>query len=426
MSIKLFINYAEEDSGYWAELNKHLSMLKRSGTITNYDSGKIIPGQEISTEMQEYLHSADIVLLLVSSDLINCDKTYDLMKIAFEAKKLVIPILVRHCGWEDIDDLAKLSVLPSNKQPIKKWQDVDEAYEHITDGLKKVIERVKHSPMPKANSTKVSEILDILLNKRYTCNRTQQREAFDEHLEDYKKTKKVLFYVIQGEEIQSPYGLHQCLRDRDLLRALKIDYVKTFEEEITVEPNSKLARSKSKLLGALCDIWQMDMPDLKPEQTTLLDLLDAPAIKGNRIISTCLYIDTQEWNDNIPLVAEWFVNRFCKVQLPEHAPQFVFFIVLDYESNQQYKEFIQYFAPLQQRQSFCLLPLLEPVKRKDIDLWLKKAGMRDVERREELLQQHLQQQGVHDKPEINMQKVEKILHELITQHNRELDTLANL
>jgi hypothetical protein len=425
MAVTLFINYAEEDSRYWKELDNHLSMLKRKGTIAHYSSDKIIPGQVRTDEMQKQLHSADIVLLLVSSDLIARDETYDLMEMAFRVNKLVLPILVRKCPWKDIDDLAKLSVLPSNEIPIAKWEDADEAYTHIIQELKKVIDQTKQ-PKTHATSTSPTTIEPLLLNKKYTCNRIQQREAFDEHLEDYKKTKKVLFYVIQGEEIQSPYGLHQCLRDRDLLRALKIDYVKTFEEEITVEPNSKLARSKSKLLGALCDIWQMDMPDLKPEQTTLLDLLDAPAIKGNRIISTCLYIDTQEWNDNIPLVAEWFVNRFCKVQLPEHAPQFVFFIVLDYESNQQYKEFIQYFAPLQQRQSFCLLPLLEPVKRKDINLWLKKAGMRDVERREELLQKQLQEKGVHNEPEIDMQKVEKILHEIITQNNRELDTLANL
>lgn len=241
MAVKLFINYAEEDSRYWKAFNNHLSMLQRNGVIADYSSDKIIAGQVISDEMQEYLHSADIVLLLVSSDLIARNETYHLMKMAFKANKLVVPILVRQCLWKEEEDLAKLSVLPSNKVAIEDSKSRDAAYTHIIEELKKLIDHIKEQQTAAAAATA------LLLNKKYTCDRTEQRNLFEEHLEDNAKSQKVFFYVIQGEEIQSPTGLYQRLQGSDLLHNLDIAYAKTFEEEIAVEAKNSLKRSQSKL-----------------------------------------------------------------------------------------------------------------------------------------------------------------------------------
>src|SRR5262245_50373765 len=96
--IKIFYSYSHKDEGLRNELEKHLSVLKRSGVIAGWHDRKIVRGAEWSSEIDEHLETADIILLLVSSDFIASDYCYEIeMKRAMERHALrtarVIPII---------------------------------------------------------------------------------------------------------------------------------------------------------------------------------------------------------------------------------------------------------------------------------------------------------------------------------------------
>lgn len=145
--VKVFISYAHEDEEYKDKLIKHLIGLKRKNIIEEWHDRKILPGQELDNEISENLLEADIILLMISVDFLNSDYCYEKeMKKALEMNKegvaKVIPIIVRKCDWMD-SPFAKLNALPTDAKYIKSWNDEDEAYMNIIDGIKKVIKNMK-------------------------------------------------------------------------------------------------------------------------------------------------------------------------------------------------------------------------------------------------------------------------------------------
>ncbi|MEH2249957.1 toll/interleukin-1 receptor domain-containing protein [Nostoc sp.] len=70
MSLKIFCSYSHNDESLKDELAKHLTMLERQGIISTWHDRKIPPGKEWDQQINENLNTADIILLLVSSDFI--------------------------------------------------------------------------------------------------------------------------------------------------------------------------------------------------------------------------------------------------------------------------------------------------------------------------------------------------------------------
>lgn len=147
--IKVFISYAHEDEEYKDKLIKHLIGLERKNVIKEWHDRKILAGQHIDTEISKNLLEADIILLMISVDFLNSDYCYDKeMKKALEMNKegsaRVIPIIVRNCDWMD-SPFSKLNALPTDAKCIKSWDDEDEAYMNIIDGIKEVVKSIKES-----------------------------------------------------------------------------------------------------------------------------------------------------------------------------------------------------------------------------------------------------------------------------------------
>ncbi|MEP7232150.1 MAG: toll/interleukin-1 receptor domain-containing protein [Ginsengibacter sp.] len=146
MAIKIFIAYAHEDQIYKSKLMKHLTALRRLKYIETWTDKEIIPGQEWNEAIKINFNQASIILLLVSSDFLASDYSYtEEMTRAVERhmKKTarVVPIILRSCDWQNTV-LSKLQALPESGKPISKWQDEDEAFLNIVEGLKKTIKQV--------------------------------------------------------------------------------------------------------------------------------------------------------------------------------------------------------------------------------------------------------------------------------------------
>ena len=148
--IEIFYSYSHRDEDLRSELEKHLSLLKRNGVIAEWHDRKIVPGAEWSGEIDEHLETADIILLLVSSDFIASDYCYEIeMKRAMERHTQraarVIPIILRKCDWEGAP-FGKLQALPNDGKPIKTWNDMDEAFTDVVAGLKRTIAEITRVP----------------------------------------------------------------------------------------------------------------------------------------------------------------------------------------------------------------------------------------------------------------------------------------
>ncbi|GER90979.1 hypothetical protein KDW_51410 [Dictyobacter vulcani] len=147
--VSIFVSYASEDERIYARLDKHFATMKRNGTISVLRFDDILAGQSSMETVTEYLNEADIVLLLISPDFMASDNLYENeLKPAFKRRAQgltsVIPILVRPTtGWNEDRNLHGLWVLPVNKTPVSRWDDIDSALLSVAKEVRRVVDTIK-------------------------------------------------------------------------------------------------------------------------------------------------------------------------------------------------------------------------------------------------------------------------------------------
>ncbi|HEX6555500.1 MAG TPA: TIR domain-containing protein [Ktedonobacteraceae bacterium] len=142
-SVKVFYCYAREDDTLCMELNKHLMALKQRGWISSWNEQEILAGMEREHEIDVHLSSADIILLLVSSDFMNSEYCYSIgmqeaMKRHETGEAVVIPIILRPVDWQDTP-FGKLQALPTAGKPITIWPNRDEALLVVEQGIRAAV-----------------------------------------------------------------------------------------------------------------------------------------------------------------------------------------------------------------------------------------------------------------------------------------------
>jgi HEAT repeat protein len=142
-SMKLFFSYAHKDEPLRDELAKHLSLLKRQNIITDWHDRNITAGTDWAQAIDDNLNTANIILLLISSDFLASDYCYDKeMTRALEhhtqGTARIIPIILRPCDWHSAP-FGKLQALPKDARPVTQWADQDEAFLNIAQGIRKAV-----------------------------------------------------------------------------------------------------------------------------------------------------------------------------------------------------------------------------------------------------------------------------------------------
>lgn len=145
--LTLFYSYSHEDEALRRELDTHLSLLVRHGTLSSWSDRRITPGAEWAGEIDDRLNSADIILLLVSSDLIASSYCYDVeLTRAMQRHELgdarVLPIIIRPTDWEAAP-FGKLQVLPRDGKPVTQWANRDEAWANVAKSIRSVCEELR-------------------------------------------------------------------------------------------------------------------------------------------------------------------------------------------------------------------------------------------------------------------------------------------
>ncbi|MGO9435248.1 MAG: toll/interleukin-1 receptor domain-containing protein [Terracidiphilus sp.] len=118
----LFFSYSHVDESLRNQLEVHLSALKRQDLIATWHDRRITAGSEVGDAIDANLNTAQVVLLLVSSDFIASDYCYEReMARAIERHERgdarIIPVILRPCDWHDLP-FGKLLAAPRDGKPV--------------------------------------------------------------------------------------------------------------------------------------------------------------------------------------------------------------------------------------------------------------------------------------------------------------------
>lgn len=130
--VSVFFSYSHRDESLRDELEVHLSVLKRDGTIDTWHDRRIGAGEEFAGEIDEYLENSQIVLLLVSPYFLDSDYCYDIeMRRAIErhteGSARVVPVILHPCDWHHTP-FSKLLAVPKDGKPVSKFPNPHDAF----------------------------------------------------------------------------------------------------------------------------------------------------------------------------------------------------------------------------------------------------------------------------------------------------------
>lgn len=182
--MEVFFSYSHKDEGLRNEMEKHLSVLRRQGVIDIWTDHRIGPGEEIGNEIDRHLESADIILLLVSSDFLNSNYCIDIeMKRAMErhehGEARVVPVILRPCDWQGAP-FGKLKAIPTDGKPVTKHQTLDDAFLDITRAIRGLAQQLRPAStvMEHAESTPIEGTQEPALSQRVRSSNLRVHQEF--------------------------------------------------------------------------------------------------------------------------------------------------------------------------------------------------------------------------------------------------------
>lgn len=146
------INYLEQFKEAIVPLTKHNAL------IETWDDTKIIASEDWNFKIIDEIKSADIIFLLISSSFLNTDY---IIKNEFEfiwtrhkeGDCLVIPIIIKQCGWQDVNWIAEIAATPKKGKSISSWKDysssIDAAWTEVYTDVKTAVQNYIKLKNPK-------------------------------------------------------------------------------------------------------------------------------------------------------------------------------------------------------------------------------------------------------------------------------------
>ncbi|BAZ38267.1 hypothetical protein NIES4101_42040 [Calothrix sp. NIES-4101] len=150
---------SQKDEELQQRLEKHLSLMKRQKVINTWHKGMTGAGEEWEKEITTRLNTADMILLLISSDLIYSDYHWEFlvqraMKLHENRQARVIAILLcPYDNWKS--EFGNIKILPHDNKPVSKWKNYDHAFESIARGIREEAKALTDPYFPLKKSFKI-------------------------------------------------------------------------------------------------------------------------------------------------------------------------------------------------------------------------------------------------------------------------------
>lgn len=262
-----------------------------------------------------------------------------------------------------------------------------------------------------------------------TCDRFEQSETFELNYWAPKEPgSRIHFYYLYGDTRQEHQSLFQRLgldlggfllnwEQGDYDPGTKL-YPVAFKPRVHTNPKLFKINILRELLSRFFEPMNTQQPILNKK---IADLLRSPKLKDfgpNDLVFILITLDDHNWHEMlIPALVRNLYDDFCKDELPEDAPQFFFFFGIEYKKdNKRVRE--QVHKAIKEAKRGNSLPELKPVAIADLEEWLS--------RYHPLLENSGKEAGelaaslFPNQPELDMADVERILKQLIDQHNKGL------
>ena len=145
-AVSVFYSYSRKDLPLLKELDKHLAGLKAAKRISSWHDLDLEAGSEWELVIKEKLDTSDVILLLVSANFIASEYCYSIeLERAIERHKAgearVIPVILSPCDWKnDYVPFSKLTALPNHDLAVTQWENREEAFATVAQGIRKAVE----------------------------------------------------------------------------------------------------------------------------------------------------------------------------------------------------------------------------------------------------------------------------------------------
>ena len=151
----LLIVYSIEDKKYYKKIKNHCVAAIRKKQLIIKDYLNITTGENVLDSISMKINKANIVVPLISSDFLgsfldeedehNSDIWQQILK-NFEKNDIkLLPIYIRPCHYDYIDEIQNLEVLPNRKNAVTEYPHEDVCLEETTDRLIQIAEKEKES-----------------------------------------------------------------------------------------------------------------------------------------------------------------------------------------------------------------------------------------------------------------------------------------
>ena len=130
-------------------MEKSLAVLRHEGLLSEFSDSNIIPGQEISAKLREKMNQADIFCFLISKNFLDSQECRNEWEYAVAQSKIrkvtLLPIILNHCDWKNFIDMKDYMALPIDANPVANFDNPDEAWLEICNGIRRAIDQIKRT-----------------------------------------------------------------------------------------------------------------------------------------------------------------------------------------------------------------------------------------------------------------------------------------
>lgn len=142
---RVYIPYSQKDEAFKADLEKHLSGLRRNGYIETWTTQKIDVQPVNNTAVSEAFLQAGVILLLISPSFTGSEYLQsNELKLALarhqKGEAILIPILLRKTGLQQTT-ISSFETLPGGAS-IEEYENADEAYSNLIGSIKAAIRKL--------------------------------------------------------------------------------------------------------------------------------------------------------------------------------------------------------------------------------------------------------------------------------------------
>jgi len=146
----LFLSYAREDNKWVEQLRPYLLFRQRLKEFDIFYDRQILPGFKWDDRIRGELARADIVLAVLSINMLNSDYAMGVeLKEAQKRGAHIVPVIAQKCDWESV--LGQLAALPIDKKgeirPLDQWRNRPDVMSYVAGEVGRIAKGVRRGEL---------------------------------------------------------------------------------------------------------------------------------------------------------------------------------------------------------------------------------------------------------------------------------------